>query len=88
MKDGTPSRRAVSAVREATAVDGGSRLRPRGTHHMRVIGQTGARVTIERHGYGFWRGLMDAKGWKAPHQVSFRDDLRVGRMLSDLNRAA
>ena len=59
-----------------------------GTHHMRVIGQTGARVTIERHGYDFWRGLMDAKGWQAPRQVSFLDDLRAGRMLADLDRAA
>jgi hypothetical protein len=59
-----------------------------GTHHMRVIWQTGARVTIERHGYAFWRGLMDARGWQAPRQVSFLDDLRAGRMLADLDRAA
>src|SRR5215211_6643266 len=57
-----------------------------GSHHMCVIGQTGARVTIERHGYAFWRGLMDAKGWKAPRQVSVLDDLRAGRMLADLDR--
>lgn len=59
-----------------------------GTHHMRVIGQTGARVTIERYGYDFWRGLMAAKGWQAPRQVNFLDDLRAGRMLADLDRAA
>src|SRR5215217_1358166 len=59
-----------------------------GTHHMRVIGQTGARVTIERHGYTYWRGLMDAKGWQAPRQVNFLDGRRAGRMLADLDRAA
>jgi hypothetical protein len=59
-----------------------------GTHHMRVIGQTGARVTIERHGYDFWRGLLDAKGWTAPRQVSFLDDLRAGCIQADLDRAA
>jgi hypothetical protein len=37
-----------------------------GTHHMRVIGQTGARVTIARHGHDFWRGLMDAQRWQTP----------------------
>ena len=31
---------------------------------------------------------MDAKGWHAPHQVSFIDDLRAGRMLAALDRAA
>jgi len=55
---------------------------------MRVIGQTGARVTIARHGYAYWRGLMDGKGWQAPRQASFLDDLRAGRMLADLDRAA
>jgi hypothetical protein len=55
---------------------------------MRVIGQTGAKVTIERHGYEFWRGLMDAKGWQAPRQVGFLGDLRAGRALADLDRAA
>jgi hypothetical protein len=59
-----------------------------GTHHLRVIGQTGARVTIERRGYNYWRGRMDAKGWTAPRQVGFLDDLRAGRMLADLDRAA
>jgi hypothetical protein len=59
-----------------------------GSHHMRVIGQTGARVTIARHGYAFWRGLMDAKGWQAARQVNFLDDLRAGRVLADLDRAA
>jgi hypothetical protein len=39
-------------------------------------------------GYDFWRGLMDAKGWTAPRRVSFLDDLRAGRMLADLDRAA
>ena len=58
-----------------------------GTHHMRVIGQTGARVTIERHGYEFWRGLMAAKGWTAPRQVCFLDDLRAGRELAALAAA-
>ncbi len=55
---------------------------------MRVIGQTGARVTIERHGFDFWRGPMDAKGWLAPRQVSFLDDLRASRVVADLDRAA
>ena len=55
---------------------------------MRVIGQTGARVTIERHGYAFWRGLVDAKGWQASRQVSVLDDRRAGRVPADLNRAA
>ena len=59
-----------------------------GTHHMRVIGQTGARVTIARHGVDFWRGLMTVKGWTAPRQVSFLDDLRAGRELAELARAA
>ena len=59
-----------------------------GTHHMRVIGQTGAWVTIERYGYDSWRGLMDAKGWHAPRQVFFLNDLRAGRALADLDRTA
>ena len=74
--------------RKIASYGGGATVTTHGTHHMRVIGQTGARVTIERHGYDFWRGLMDAKGCTAPRQVSFVDDLRAGRMLADLDRAA
>lgn len=59
-----------------------------GAHYMRIIGQTGARVTVGRYGYAFWRGLMDAKGWQAPRQVSFLDDLRAGHALAELERAA
>jgi hypothetical protein len=29
---------------------------------MAAIGAAGARVTIERHGVAYWRGLMEAKG--------------------------
>jgi hypothetical protein len=53
-----------------------------------VTGQAGARVTIARHGYEFWRGLMDAKGRQAPRQVGVLDGLRAGRALADLDRAA
>ena len=59
-----------------------------GSHHMRIIGQTGARVTIAGHGYDVWRGLMDAKGWRAPSQVSFLDEFRAGRALADFDLAA
>jgi hypothetical protein len=45
-------------------------------------------VTIERHGGDVWRGQVDAKGWQAPRQVSVLDDLRAGRALADLDRAA
>jgi hypothetical protein len=55
-----------------------------GTHHMRVIGQTGARVTIDRYGFDYWRGLVTAKGWTAPRRASFLDDLRAGRELAAL----
>jgi hypothetical protein len=58
------------------------------THLMRVIGQTGARLTIERHSFDFWPGLMDAKEWRAPRQVSIFVDLCAGRNLADLDRAA
>jgi hypothetical protein len=47
---------------------------------MRVIGKTGARVRIVRHGYALWRGLVTAKGWQPPRRVSFLDDLRGGRI--------
>jgi hypothetical protein len=63
-------------------------IEPHGAHHRRVTGQTGARETIERHCYGFWRGLMDAKGSRASWQVGFLADLRAGRVSTDLDRAA
>ena len=87
--EATPSAAPVAFDRAAhcrriASYGGVATVTTHGTHHMRAIGQTGARVTIERHGYAFWRGLMDAKGWQAPRQVSFLDDLRAGRMLADL----
>jgi len=63
-------------------------LATHGYHHFRVIGQIGARVTIARHGYDVWRGIATAKGWQAPRQVSFLDDLRAGRELAALDRIA
>jgi hypothetical protein len=74
--------------RRIASYGGAATVTTHGAHHMRIIGQTGARVTIARHGYDFWRGLMDAKRWAAPREVSFLDDLRAGRVLADLDRAA
>jgi hypothetical protein len=59
-----------------------------GTHHMRVTGQTGDKVTIERHRYAYWRRLMDAKTWRVPRQVSIIDEMCAGRILANLGCAA
>jgi hypothetical protein len=64
--------------RRIASYGGVATVRTHGTHYMRVIRQTGACVTIARHGYDFWRGLMTAKRWTALRQVSFLDDLRAG----------
>jgi hypothetical protein len=74
--------------RKIASYGGLATYRTHGSHHMRVIGQTGVRVTIERYGYDYWRGIMDAKGWQRPRQVCFLDDLRAGRELAALERLA
>ena len=50
-----------------------------GRWHMAAIGTAGARVTIERHGVGYWRGLVNAKGWTAPRPPVLLADLAAGR---------
>ena len=55
-----------------------------GTVHMRAIGTAGAQVTIRKHGVGYWRGLVQAKGWHGRCPVSMAVDLAAGRVLADL----
>jgi hypothetical protein len=78
----------VAHCRRIASYGGMATLATHGYHHFRIIGQTGARVTTERHGYDFWRGIITAKGWTAPRQVCFLDDLRAGRELAALDRIA
>jgi hypothetical protein len=78
----------MAHCRRIASYGGVATVTTHGTHHMRVIGQTGARVTIDRHGYDYWRGLMDAKGWTAPRKPDLLADLAAGRALAELDRAA
>jgi hypothetical protein len=50
-----------------------------GPHHMRAIGTVGARATIQRHGVGYFTGLMTRKGWHGRRPASLAVDLEVGR---------
>jgi hypothetical protein len=74
--------------RRIASYGGMATLHKHGRRHFATIGSAGARVTIERHGYDYWRGLVDAKGWTPPRQVTFLDDLRAGRALAALAAAA
>jgi hypothetical protein len=49
-----------------------------GAAHMRAIGKAGAQTTIRTHGVGYWRGLVQAKGWHGRRPVSLATDLAVG----------
>jgi hypothetical protein len=52
-----------------------------GVTHMRAIGTAGAHVTIRKHGLGYWRGLVQAKGWHGRRPVaSLAVDLAAGRV--------
>ncbi len=55
---------------------------------MRAIGTAGARVTIARHGVAYFRGIVTAKGWTGRRAPDLLSDLRAGRALADLDRAA
>ena len=55
-----------------------------GTAHMSRIGRAGAAVTIRTHGVGYWRGLMQHRGWHGRRPVSLAADLAAGRMYADL----
>jgi hypothetical protein len=46
------------------------------------------RGPIDRHSVGCWRGLMAAKGWRAPRQPDVLSDLAAGRALAELDHAA
>ena len=57
-----------------------SSLGRHGTVPMRAIGTAGALVTIKRHGYGHFAGLVKAKGWHGRRPVSLAVDLAAGRV--------
>ena len=45
----------------------------------RTIGTAGAAVTIRRHGVGYWRGLVQVKGWHGRRPVSLAVDQAAGQ---------
>jgi hypothetical protein len=63
-----------------------------GKWHMKTIGSTGAKVTIERHGVAFFQGMMERKGRRytsknqritaTKDKHSLARDLRAGMILS------
>jgi hypothetical protein len=74
--------------RKIASYGGMATLTTHGVHHFCVIGQTGAKVTIERHGYAFWRGIVAGKGLTASRKPHLLSNLAAGRALADLRRAA
>jgi hypothetical protein len=53
-----------------------------GPHHMRVIGKTGARITMERHGVAYFQGIVTAKRWNGRRKPSFQHDLFGGKVFA------
>jgi hypothetical protein len=59
-----------------------------GSAHMRAIGKAGYRAAVANHGVAHVAGILAAKGWHGPRQPDLLADLRAGRLLADLDRAA
>ena len=69
---------------QAIAAGGGARtVALYGAQHMRTIGKAGARATIQAHGVGYWRGIVEAKGWAGPRTPDLAADLALGEYLAD-----
>ena len=58
-----------------------------GSNHFRTLGKAGYAATVKAHGAQYARDLLRAKGW-SPRKPDLLTDLRAGRQLADLDRAA
>jgi hypothetical protein len=59
-----------------------------GSHHMREIGRAGYAVTVARHGRDYALALIKGKGWEPKPRPDLLADLRAGRELAELAKAA
>ena len=58
-----------------------------GSNHMRAIGKAGYAATVANHGEAYAAALLASKGW-TPRRPDLLSDLRAGRALAALDRAA
>jgi hypothetical protein len=76
-------------LRRIGAMGGRTTAEKYGRWHMSAIGKAGAKATIQRHGVGYWRGLLDAKGYRRKEGNATRQlalDLAYGHTLAEVTR--
>ena len=74
-------------LRRIGQTGGMTTLMRHGRTFYRTIGKAGYAATVARHGEQYTRDLLRAKGWQ-PRTPDLLSDLKAGRQLADLDRAA
>jgi hypothetical protein len=83
----TPVSDRVARLRRIGQTGGMTTFLRYGSNFYRRIGRAGYQATAKAHGEQYARDLLRAKGW-TPRQPDLLGDLRIGRELAELDRAA